>query len=136
MSCSDGAEGLRQTLVMVVASLAHGLLTKECGEYLQAQLTVKHPFQGQFLLTIESGLLKHITGNAYGYDELLKRQNMFDARDSLITIALRFIGIIMPFAIEYELGWAALVENLPLLDEICMNYVFNLVKKRLLFSVR
>ncbi|MGD0152708.1 MAG: hypothetical protein ABSC17_02940 [Thermacetogeniaceae bacterium] len=136
MSCSDGVEGLRQTLVMVVASLAHDLLTKECGEYLQTQLTIKHPFQEQFLLTIESGLLKQITHNAYGYEELLTRQNMIDSRDFLSTLSLRFMGIIMPPAIEYELSRTVLVENLPLFNETCMNYVFNLVNRRLIFSVR
>lgn len=134
MCCGYEDRGLRQTLVKIVATLTQGLSPEENGEYLQMMLTVKHPFQEKFLLTIESSLLKEITGKIYGYDEqqlACERRSMY-----LNMLASRFLRIIMPPRSEYELGLLALVEaSAILIDETCINFVSHSKDRRLVFSI-
>ena len=134
--CSDGTESLCQILVMVVSNLARSLLTEERGEYLQIVLTVGYPAPGKYLLIMESGLLKEIIRNTHGYDELWNYGKFATSGELLNILAARFMQVIMPPTAKYELSHLIMVESSMIQhDETCTNFLFNLARKRLVFSV-
>ncbi len=111
---------LCQVVIDVVADMSFICLTTDPGgeteeglQQLRAELPVRYPFTGKFLLTIQSSLIQEITCNICS-DEI-DPSNIESQRDALCellnTIAGRMLQLLAPSAAKYELGLPAPVTD-------------------------
>lgn len=142
---ADLRRKLCQTLINVVADLSFICLTEHPGADLppdtnlqpQAILPVRQPFAEKFLLTVEWPLLQEMTCNIYGLEaEELTKNNQIDTLNELLnTVAGRFMQILTPPTMQFELGLPVLNTDDAIADEPALNLAFCSDQGYLVFSL-
>ncbi|MGD0153880.1 MAG: chemotaxis protein CheX [Thermacetogeniaceae bacterium] len=136
---------LCQALIEVVADLSFICLMElpggepppNTGQQLQAMIPVHQPYKEKFLLTIESRLMQEITCNIYGLDAVqLTKEHQLDTLNELLNnIAGKFMQILTPPSIQFELGLPVLDIDRTISGEPALNLVFHSDESYLVFSL-
>lgn len=136
---------LCQTLIEVVADLSFICLLElpgeepppNTGQQLQAMIPVHQPYEEKFFLTVEAPLMQEITCNIYGLEAAqLTEEDQIDTLNELLNnIAGKFMQILTPSSIQFELGLPVPHIERTTLSEPVLNLVFHSDESYLVFSL-